>query len=125
MTSPQIIDVNGQQAVVLSMAEYQTLLERAAEGDDILAAQSVKARIAKGEETLPGSTLQRLVSGESPLLVLRTHRGLAQATLAKTVGLNAAAISKIENGGDMSSRTLLKLATALQVDAEILGGWRD
>lgn len=69
------------------------------------------------DHSLPDSILDQLVARqETPLKILRTHRGFTQAELAKKSGISRPYLTEIETGKkDGSMRALKALASALDV----------
>lgn len=118
----QTIKQDGQAAfVIVPVAEWDALMARLEDRDDIIDAKNQSARISAGEETLPAEMVARLSSGESPLKVWREYRGFTLRALAAQIGISSAAISKIETGKSQPSvTTLSKLATTLGCDMEDL-----
>lgn len=118
----QTIDQNGQAAfVVVPIAEWDALMARLEEREDIADATRQLARIHAGEETWPAEIVARLASGENPLKVWREYRGFTLRALAAEIGISSAAVSKIETGKSHPSvATLGKLAAALGCDMEDL-----
>jgi len=118
----QTIDQNGRAAfVVVPIAEWDALMARLDEREDIADATRQMAAIRAGEETLPAEIVARLTSGENPLKVWREYRGFTLRALATEIGISSAAVSKIETGKSHPSvATLGKLAAALDCDMEDL-----
>lgn len=118
----QTIVQNGQAAfVVVPIAEWDALMARLEEREDIADAARQMAAIRAGEETLPAEIVARLTSGENPLKVWREYRGFTLRALATEIGISSAAVSKIETGKSHPSvATLGKLAAALGCDMEDL-----
>ena len=118
----QTIEQNGQAAfVVVPIAEWNTLMARLEDREDIADAARQIAAIRAGEETLPAEIVARLTSGENPLKVWREYRGFTLRALATEIGISSAAVSKIETGKSHPSvATLGKLAAALGCDMEDL-----
>lgn len=118
----QTIAQNGQTAfVVVPVAEWDALMARLEERDDIVEANRQLAAIRAGEETFPAEMLARLTRGESPLKVWREYRGLTLRALAAEIGISSAAVSKIETGKSHPTvATLSRLAIALGCDMEDL-----
>lgn len=118
----QTIDQNGQAAfVVVPIAEWDALMARLKEREDIADAARQMAAIRAGEETLPAEIVARFTSGENPLKVWREYRGFTLRALAAEIGISSAAVSKIETGKSHPSvATLGKLAAALGCDMEDL-----
>ncbi len=118
----QTIDQNGKAAfVVVPIVEWEALMARLEERNDIAEAARQLAAIRAGEETLPAEIVARLAKGESPLKVWREYRGFTLRALATEIGISSAAVSKIETGKSHPSvATLGKLATTLGCDMEDL-----
>jgi DNA-binding XRE family transcriptional regulator len=118
----QTIAQNGQAAfVVVPVAEWDALMARLEERDDIVEANRLLAALRAGEETLPAEMVARLISGESSLKVWREYRGLTLRALAAEIGISSAAVSKIETGKSHPTvATLSRLAVALGCDMEDL-----
>ena len=86
---------NGETLIVLGLSEYEALLDNA----DISAADKVRADIAAGaDEMVPAEIANRLLAGENPVKVWRTHRGLKARELAELAGISAPYLSEIEGG---------------------------
>ena len=118
----QTIAQNGQAAfVVVPIAEWDALMARLEDREDIADATRQIVAIRKGEETLPAEIVARLTSGVSPLKVWREYRGFTLRALAAKIGISSAAVSKIETGKSRPKvATLAKLAAALGCDMEDL-----
>ncbi len=88
---------------------------------DCIALEEARRR---DEETVPHELVKRLMAGEHPMKVYREHRGLTQAALAERTGLSAMYLSQIETGRrGGSTKTLRKIARALNVDLDDLARW--
>lgn len=118
----QTIKQDGQAAfVVVPIAEWDALMARLEERDDVADAKNQLAKIQAGEETLPATMVARLTLGEPPLKVWREYRGYTLRALAAEIGISSAAVSKIETGKSQPTvATLGKLAAALGCDMEDL-----
>jgi len=114
----QTIKQNGQAAfVVVPVAEWEALMARLEEREDVADARNQLAKIRAGEETLPADMVARLTSGESPLKVWREYRGYTLRALAAEIGISSAAVSKIETGKSQPTvATLGKLSAVLGCD---------
>ncbi|MCK0198974.1 helix-turn-helix domain-containing protein [Ancylobacter sp. 6x-1] len=117
MTAQTFKTPSGETMVVLSQADYEALVEAASEAADAAAVRSFKERIASGEEELlPSAMVDRILSGENPILVWREHRGLSARAVAEKIGIAPSFLSQIENGKrEGSVETLKKIAKALGV----------
>lgn len=106
---------------VVPWDEYQTIMDRLEELQDIVDAESAMAGIAAGVETYPPELVERLVRGDNPIRVWREFRGMTTAALAAATGVTSSAISQIEGGKrGLSVDLLKKLAEALLVDMDDL-----
>ncbi len=103
---------NGEhEFAVLPIDEYRRLVKRDMDATDI-----ESARRAENDEDLPWEMVKRLLDGDNPIKVWRRHRGLTQAQLAETVGVNAGYLSQIETGRKRPSLSLARsLSAALDV----------
>ena len=118
----QIIEHNGvPEYAVVPYAEWETIINRLEEIEDIRDARAISAAIAGGEETYPHEFVKRLSSDENPLKVWREYRKFTLAMLAKACGVSIPALSQIENSKRAPSVDLLvKLSKALCCDMEDL-----
>jgi DNA-binding XRE family transcriptional regulator len=118
--SMQIMEIAGQKMAVLPVAEYERLVLRAEEREDIAAADEVQRKLDAGEEEyVPSALVDRLIAGENALKVWREYRGLRGRELAEHVGTTAASISRIESGAQNPTAAMWrKLARALNVDVD-------
>jgi DNA-binding XRE family transcriptional regulator len=107
-----------------SVADLKHRLEEAEDETDVLELRLARIEHALRGETVPATVVDRLVAGESPILVWREHRGLTLRALAKKIGISAGMLSEMENGKkDGSVRTLAAIAKALRVGLDDLVGW--
>lgn len=118
----QIIEHNGvPEYAVMPYSEWETIMYRMEELEDIRDARTISAAISAGEETYPHEFVKRLSSDESPLKVWREYRKFTLSTLAKACGVSIPALSQIENRKRTPSVDLLvKLSKALCCDMEDL-----
>lgn len=116
---------NGEDMIVLSRSDYETLLERAEHAEDIAAIEAYRRRLAAGEEeAIPEEYANRLIEGENPVRVYRELRGMNARELAERTGISAAFLSEIETGKkDGGVSTLKRIAGELNVmlDDLVLG----
>ncbi len=121
--SVQILEREGRPAfVVMPIEEYQRLLEALEDAHDVVAIETFHRRLISGEEeTLPIRVVDRILSGENALRMVREHRNLTLQQLADACGVTNSHISQIENGKrSMSTKVLKKLAEVLRIDVELL-----
>jgi len=117
ITSP-----TGERLVVLAEAEYQALVDAAAEAADVTAIRRFNERLAAGEEELLAAEMVgRILDGENLIRVWREHRGFSVKSLAEKAGIAPAYLSQIETGKrDGTVATIKKLADALGVTVDDL-----
>lgn len=109
----------GEELVVMSRRDYDTLLARAGDDDAEDRMTLIIAAEARGETPLPESVSTAVLNGDSLLKALRRWRGLTQEQLAKASGINQGYLSELESGAKTGSpETLQKLGAALDVS-----GW--
>jgi len=123
---PQIIERDGRpEWAVIPYADYQRLLERLEDAEDLRAYDRDRAELSAGDdEAIPAAVVDRLSAGESPLRVWREHRGLTQQALADATGIGKSYVSQLESGTKTGTvSTLRALAQALQVDLDDLTPW--
>jgi DNA-binding XRE family transcriptional regulator len=113
---------SGDQMVVLSLAEYERLVEAAEDAADVRAYDEAKRKLAAGEEEMiPSAIVDRILDGENKVRVWREHRGLAAKDLAAMIGISAAYLSQIEKGTrDGSFETIKRIAAALRLSVDDL-----
>ena len=122
--SAQIIEIGGQQAAVLPVAEYQSLLEKAEMLNDVSAYDKAKARLASGnDELVPAEIAESLLDGENPIKVWRKYRKLSQNQLADAAGISQAYLAQIETGKREGGISVYQtIAEILSVDLDDLSG---
>ncbi len=121
--SVQILEREGRPAfVVMPIEEYQRLLDALEDAHDVVTIEASHRRLISGEEeTLPIRVVDRILSGENALRVVREHRNLTLQRLADACGVTNSHISQIENGKrSMSTQVLKKLAEVLRIEVELL-----
>ena len=118
------------ETVTLSRAEYEALIERLEDAEDLATVAAAEAREAVlGKEKaradyLPIELVRRLSAGEHPVRVWRAHRGLTREALAAAAGIAPSYLSEIETRRKPGSfGALAKLSTALGVSLDDLAVW--
>lgn len=111
--------------VTISRREYEDLLERAEAAEDLGVRHVVErtsAALAAGDDVaLPEAAWERIEAGESPVRVLREHRGLTQAQLAEAAQVTQAYVSALESKAKEPSLSVLRnLAAALAAPLGVL-----
>ena len=104
--------------ITLSRAEYEALLERLEDLEDIA---TIQAR--RDEPTVPFEVAERLLDGENPVKVWREERGLKQRELAAAADVSPSMLNEIEHGKRTPSMAGgRRIARALSVDLDDLFG---
>lgn len=119
----QIIERDGKpEYAVVPIEEYNQLLAKAEDNDDIRAANEVIAN--ENDESVTHDLVKQLVDGANPVKTWRKHRKMTQAALAERAGVTQAYIVMIEKGERTGSVDLMKnIAEALAIDMDDLLGW--
>ena len=119
-----------RETVTLSRAEYDALIGRLEDAEDLATVAAAEAREAVlGKEKarvehLPIELVRRLSAGEHPVRVWRAHRGLTREALAAAAGIAPSYLSEIETRRKPGSFTALaKLAAALHISLDDLAAW--
>jgi hypothetical protein len=126
MTEPQIIRTpGGEELVVLPLADYEALLNRAdhkAEADDDVAIYDArKTELMADGVVLPPEVSAALLRGDSRLKAIRHWRDETQMHLSFKTDISQGYLSDLESGRRMGTPdTLAKLAQALDVPVEWL-----
>ncbi|MGH2341867.1 helix-turn-helix domain-containing protein [Segnochrobactraceae bacterium EtOH-i3] len=128
MTAQFITTPSGERLVVLPENEYNDLVKIAdgamEDAADSAAYARFLAREAAGEtEMIPAEIVNRLLAGENPVRVWRSHRGLTVTELAEKAGVAQPYLSQIETGKrDGTLETMRRIAAALGVTLDDLAG---
>src|ERR1700727_3091929 len=84
--------------------------------EDVADAGIAKKSVARNEETLSETELDKLLAARTPLAFWRKKRGLTQTELAKAAEIAQGFLSEIESGlktGDVN--VLQRIASALEI----------
>src|SRR5260370_20535310 len=118
------------EPVTLTRAEYEALIERLEDAEDLATVAAAEAReAALGKEKaradyLPIELVRRLSDGEHPVRVWRAHRGLTREALAAAAGIAPSYLSELETRRKPGSfGALAKLAAALRISLDDLAAW--
>ena len=118
------------EIVTLTRAEYEALIERLEDAEDLAAVAAAEAHEAAfGKEKaradyLPIELVRRLSAGEHPVRVWRAHRRLSREALATAAGIAPSYLSEIETRRKPGSfSALAKLAAALHISLDDLAAW--
>ena len=106
----------------LRRADYEALLAALEDAADVAALRMAEAAVERGEsELLPVDMVERMLAGENPVRVWRSHRSLSAQALAQAAGIAPSYLSEIEAGKKPGSLdAMLRLARALDVAIEDL-----
>ena len=122
MPTPQVIrTAAGEELVVLSRAEYDDLIARAAaadeDEDDVAIYDARKAALAAGvDAALPAAVSGFMLKGDTLLRAVRKWRGFSQIDLAERSGIGQGYLSDLESGRRAgSAETIEALVKALDV----------
>lgn len=100
--------------VTIPRTEYEAMLARIEDLDDILAGHA-----ASTGATLPHEFAMRIVGGEHPVRVWREYRGMSAVALAETARVSKTYLSEIETGKKPGSVEAYKnIASALDVPVD-------
>ena len=118
--------------VTLTRAKYEALLARLEDAEDKAALDAAERReTTLGKEAgradcLSAEFVQRLLSGEHPVRVWRSHRGLTREALASAAAVSPSYLTEIETGRKPGSfDALAKLAKALSISLDDIAAWRE
>ena len=108
--------MTNEDTVVLSRSEYETLINRNTDLEDILA-----ARDADDGSQIPHDIAIAIIYGENPVSAFRAHRGITLRELAEETGISASYLSEIERGLKTGSVTALaRIAQAFDTTIDTL-----
>ena len=122
-------DLTESDSVTLSRADYDALIERLEDLEDMAALDRLEARLAVDPEGaladyLPIELVKRLSAGEHPIRVWRAHRGMTREALAAAAGVAPSYLSEIETRRKPGSfNAIAKLAAALRVPLDDIAAW--
>lgn len=113
---------SGEDIVILSRTEYESLMIHDDDTADAAAANRIMNRVANGSETiLTDAEMDQLLAAKTPLAFWRKRRGLTQGQLSEATGVAQGFLSEIENGGKTGDvHTLAKIARTLAVSLDDL-----
>jgi len=127
MVDVQIIERDGRpEYAVVPYEEFERMKAALEDAQDVAEYDRGKSEM-EGDESVPGTVVDRILDGESPLRVWREHRGLTLEQLADKADSSKSYLSQIEAGQKTGSIDLFrKLARALDVSLdELIGGGED
>lgn len=100
----------------MTSREYDALIERNSQLEDILA-----ARDADDGMRIPHEVALDIMRGKGPILAFRNHEGITLRELSDKTGIAAGYISEIERGLEPGSTSALaRIASALGTTIDVL-----
>lgn len=127
MTAQVLTTPNGEEMIVLSRRDYDSLLARLGdeEAEDrmtVLIAREARAALDAGTEILlPGWFVEGMAIHRNPVRTVREHFGRTRATLAEESGLAESLIAEIEGGAEPATAQVLDaISKSLDLDPRIL-----
>ena len=122
MSRVQVIETDGKPTFYVVPADiWLRVREMVLDAED--AASYTEAVAQDDGFRVPLSVVEAKLGGASPLRAWREHRGLSLQALADAAGVGKPYVSQIESGKRTGTATTLKkLATALNVPADVLIG---
>jgi len=115
------------ETVTLPRAEYEALLNRLEDAEDVSAIEAFRARVAAvgfeeaTKNYLPAELAWRILDGEHPVRIWREHRSLTATALAKKAGVPQSYLSDIESRKKPGSiDAYCRLSAALDVTVDDL-----
>ncbi len=115
---PQFIEQAGKPAfVVLTIEDYNALISDKVSDEEFMR----QAQESDDGARIPHDVLNRIIAGENPIKVVREWKDITQDDLALEGGLSKNFISMLETGRRaLTTKTAIKLALALEVNADLL-----
>ncbi len=108
--------MTSEETITLTRREYEALIERNIQLEDMLAAQDADDGVR-----VPHNVALDIMRGKSPILAFRNHRGLTLRELSEKTGVAAGYISEIERGlKPGSTSALARIAGALGTTIDVL-----
>ena len=108
--------MTSEQTVTLSRREYDALIERNSELEDMLAAQDANDGVR-----VPHEVALDIMRGKGPIQAFRSHQGMTLRELSERTGLASGYISEIERGlKPGSASALTRIASALGTTIDVL-----
>ena len=113
--------MTSEETITLTRREYQALIERNSQLEDMLAAQDADDGVRVRHEVALD-----IMRGKSPILAFRNHQGITLRELSERTGVAVGYISEIERGlKPGSTSALARIASALGTTIDVLvSEWR-
>ena len=108
--------MTSEDTITLTRREYDALIERNSQLEDILAARDADDGIR-----IPHEVALDIMRGKGPILAYRNHEGITLRELSDKTGIAAGYISEIERGlKPGSTSALARIASALGTTIDVL-----
>ncbi len=108
--------MTSEQTVTLTRSEYDALIERNSQLEDMLAAGDADDGVR-----VPHEVALEIMRGKGPIQAFRNHRGMTLRDLSERTGLASGYISEIERGVKLGSASALtRIAGALGTTIDVL-----
>ena len=108
--------MTSEETITLTRREFDALIERNSQLEDLLAAQ-----VADDGVRVPHEVALDTMRGKGPILAFRNHRGLTLRELSEKTGVAVGYISEIERGlKPGSTSALARIAGALGTTIDVL-----
>ncbi len=108
--------MTSEEAVTLTRKEYDALVERNSQLEDMLAAQDADDGVR-----VPHEVALDIMRGKGPVLAFRSHQGITLRELSERTGIAAGYISEIERGlKPGSTSALARIASVLGTTIDVL-----
>ena len=108
--------MTSEETITLPRTEYDALLQRCSELEDMLAAVD-----ADNGVRIPHEVALAIIGGKSPMLAFRNHGGLTLRQLSERTGVAVSYLSEIERGRKAGSAAALsRIAGALGATIDAL-----
>jgi hypothetical protein len=116
-TASSVVTPGGEELVLLSRAEYDSLINRAAElYEDAADVAIYDARKAHASPMLPAEVSMAVLRGDSRLRALRQWRDIGQVYLASKTEISQGFLSDLETGKrNMTAEVRRRIAKVLEV----------
>ena len=110
--------MTSEEIITLTRREYDALVERNGELEDMLAAQDADDGVR-----VPHEVALDIMRGKGPILAFRNHQGMTLRDLSEKTGIAAGYISEMERGlKPGSTSALVRIASALGTTIDVLVG---
>ena len=108
--------MTSEETITLPRNEYDALIERNSELEDMLAALDADDGVR-----IPHEVALDIISGKSPVLAFRDHRGITLRELSERTGIAVGYLSEIERRRKPGSTSALtRIASALGTTIDVL-----